>query len=76
VPDAQLDFDNAEQIHYGFGRLPLIHREVLSFFFLQDLSIEEVAALLEVPIGTVKSRLHHAKRALKAILEREESSHA
>ncbi len=68
-------FDDAEQVHYGLGRLSLIHREVLTLFFLQDLSLEEIAAVLEIPIGTVKSRLHHAKRALKAILEQEESSH-
>jgi RNA polymerase sigma-70 factor (ECF subfamily) len=68
-------FDDAEQVHYGLGRLSLIHREVLTLFFLQDLSLEEITAVLEIPIGTVKSRLHHAKRALKAILEQEESSH-
>ncbi|MDI6450786.1 RNA polymerase sigma factor [Anaerobaca lacustris] len=73
--DGQRDFDNAEQIHYGLGRLSLIHREVLTLFFLQDLSLEEIASVLEVPVGTVKSRLHHAKRMLKAILVREESSH-
>lgn len=72
---ASVTFDDAEQIHYGLSRLSLIHREVLTLFFLQDLSLEEIAGVLEIPIGTVKSRLHHAKRALKAILEREESSH-
>lgn len=75
VPDGQLDFDQAEQIHYGLTRLALIHREVLTLFFLQDLSLEEIASILEIPVGTVKSRLHHARRMLKAILEREESSH-
>ena len=75
VPDGQLDFDNAEQIHYGLARLTLIHREVLTLFFLQDLSLEEIASVLEVPVGTVKSRLHHGKRMLKAILVQEESSH-
>jgi RNA polymerase sigma factor (sigma-70 family) len=68
-------FDNAEQVHYGLSRLSLIQREVLTLFFLQDLSLEQIASVLEIPIGTVKSRLHHAKQALKAVLEEEESSH-
>jgi len=68
-------FDNAEQIHYGLSRLSLAHREALTLFFLQDLSLEQIALVLEIPVGTVKSRLHHAKRALRAVLEEEESSH-
>ena len=35
----------------------------------------EIAGVLEVPVGTVKSRLHNGKRALKAVLEREASRH-
>jgi len=73
--DARLNFDDAERVHYGLGRISLIHREALTLFFLQDLSLEEIASVLEVPVGTVKSRLHHAKRALKAVLDEEESSH-
>ena len=68
-------FDDAEQIHYGLSKLSLIHREILTLFFLQDLSLEEIAGVLEIPVGTVKSRLHHAKRALRAILDGEESNH-
>jgi len=80
IPDsadhsADPSFDNVEQIHYGLSRISLAHREVLTLFFLQDLSLEEIASVLEIPVGTVKSRLHHAKRALKAILEQEGSSH-
>lgn len=73
--DIQLGLDNAERIHFGLGRISLAHREVLTLFFLQDLSLEEIASVLAIPVGTVKSRLHHAKRALKAVLEEEESSH-
>ncbi len=73
--DASLTFDNVERVHYGLGRISLVHREILTLFFLQDLSLEEIASVLEIPVGTVKSRLHHAKRALRAVLAEEESSH-
>ena len=67
-----LRIDDAEQVHYGLARLSLPHREVLTLFFLQDLSLDEVAAVLDVPVGTVKSRLYYAKRAMKKVLEEKE----
>lgn len=70
-----LNFDNVEQVYYGLGRISLPHREVLTLFFLQDLSIDEIAEVLGISVGTVKSRLHYAKRALKTILEVEDSSY-
>lgn len=65
-------FDNAEQLHRGLLRLPVPHREVLTLFFLEDFTIEQIAQVLEVPAGTVKSRLHHARKALRAVLKEEE----
>ena len=47
----------------------------MTLFFLQDLSIDEIAEVLGISVGTVKSRLHYAKRALKTILEVEDSSY-
>jgi RNA polymerase sigma-70 factor (ECF subfamily) len=41
--------------------LPIV-QEVLTLFYLRELSLEEVAELLEVPVGTVKSRLFRARR--------------
>jgi RNA polymerase sigma-70 factor (ECF subfamily) len=63
-----LDFDNAEQIHQALEQLPLLQREAITLFFLQELSLEEMAVLLGVPLGTVKSRLHYAKQAIREIL--------
>lgn len=60
--------DDAAAVHAGLNRLSLPHREVLTLFFLEQLSIEEIASVLAVPTGTVKSRLHHAKKALGKIL--------
>jgi len=45
--------------------LPPIHRAVVHLFYREDLSVEEIASVLGVPAGTVKSRLHHAREALK-----------
>jgi len=63
------DFDDADEVHTALDRLAVSHREVLTLFFLKELSLEEIAGLLEIPVGTVKSRLHHARRAMRQCLE-------
>lgn len=45
------------------------HAEVLALVFVDGLSYAEVAEVLGVPVGTVRSRLHHAKRAVAAVLD-------
>jgi RNA polymerase sigma factor (sigma-70 family) len=69
--DLNHTFDNAEQVHYGLSKISLPHRDILTLFFLLDLFIEEIAQVLCVPIGTVKSRLYYAREALKEVLEKE-----
>ncbi|HNP70946.1 MAG TPA: RNA polymerase sigma factor [Kouleothrix sp.] len=56
--------------------LPPNHRSVLVLHYLEDLSIPEVAAILDCPEGTVKSRLHHARKLLKGQLQRRYGSGA
>jgi RNA polymerase sigma-70 factor (ECF subfamily) len=73
--NSNFTFDNAEQVHYGLGQISLHHRDVLTLFFLRYLSVEEIAQVLHVPVGTIKSRLHYAKRALKDVLEKEAGSY-
>ena len=63
--------EDAEAVHNALGRLSSDHREVLTLFFLRDLSIEEIGRVIGVPQGTVKSRLHYAKRALRKLMEKE-----
>lgn len=65
---AFIAFDNAEQVHHALDQLPLAQREAVTLYFLQDLSIDEIAKVLGVPPGTVKSRLHYAKQAIRRIL--------
>ncbi len=48
--------------------LPLHHREVIVLFDLQGLSYEEIATVLQVRVGTIKSRLNRARLALKEAL--------
>ncbi|MHB0961063.1 MAG: RNA polymerase sigma factor [Pirellulaceae bacterium] len=67
-PEPTFAFEEAAAVHAGLDKLSLTHREVLTLFFLQDLSIAEIATVLGIPPGTVKSRLHHAKKSLRAVL--------
>ncbi|MDQ3621383.1 MAG: sigma-70 family RNA polymerase sigma factor [Verrucomicrobiota bacterium] len=50
-------------------QLPLPQRSVLLLHFVEDFPLEEIAAITGAPIGTVKSRIHYAKRALRHLLE-------
>jgi RNA polymerase sigma factor (sigma-70 family) len=55
----------------GLAALPLLEREVLVLFHVHDLSLQECAEVVGVPVGTVKSRLFRARRMLRdALLER------
>jgi len=71
VDHERLTFDDADQVHFGLDQISVHFREVLTLFFLQDLSLGEISTLLNIPVGTVKSRLYFAKKALKAVIEKE-----
>jgi RNA polymerase sigma-70 factor (ECF subfamily) len=67
--DAGLDAEEREAVRAGLDALPPGHREVLALRFVEDLSYDQIAVVVGCPVGTVRSRLHHAKRALRAVLE-------
>jgi RNA polymerase sigma-70 factor (ECF subfamily) len=50
-------------------RLPLAQRSALLLHFVEGFSLEEIARITDTEVGTVKSRLHYAKRALRKLLE-------
>jgi RNA polymerase sigma-70 factor, ECF subfamily len=52
-------------------QLPVAQRSVLLLHFIEDFSLEDIAAVTGAALGTVKSRLHYAKRALKKLIEEE-----
>lgn len=56
-------------LHDELAKLPLVEREVLTLFYLRELSLGEVADILGIPLGTVKSRLFRARQLLRRELE-------
>lgn len=66
-------FDDAEQVHQGLSRISPAHREILTLHFLEDFSLDDLSEILGIPAGTAKSRLFYAKRALRAVLEGDET---
>ncbi len=51
------------------GKLPPPQRSAVLLHFIEDFSLEDIAAITGASVGTVKSRLHYAKRALRKLLE-------
>ena len=60
---------NKIELERCLERLPRIHRDVITLFYLQEKSVEEVARMLDLPEGTVKSHLHRARLALAAMMK-------
>lgn len=72
-PDHAIELAEEERrVHDALGRLSPEHRAVLVMKDLEGQKYEEMAEILEVPIGTVRSRLHRARLELRDILVKEE----
>ncbi|MBP8305282.1 MAG: RNA polymerase sigma factor [Phycisphaerae bacterium] len=69
-PEPAFAEQDADLIHQALDRIKAHHREILALFFLEDLSHKQIAEVLGVNVGTVKSRLYWAKQSLRAELER------
>jgi RNA polymerase sigma-70 factor (ECF subfamily) len=67
--DPQLTVTARDELERGFRRLPPEQRAVLVLQHYLDLSLPQISGLLGVPIGTVRSRLHYARNAMRAALE-------
>jgi len=57
-----------ERIVAAIGRLPEEYRVVCTLYFMEDLSYEEIAHVMECPVGTVRSRLHRGRKMLQKSL--------
>jgi RNA polymerase sigma-70 factor (ECF subfamily) len=63
--DEEFSAEDAAQIHTALDELTAPQREVLVLRFLEEMSYEEIARVVGCGIGTVRSRIHYAKRTLR-----------
>jgi RNA polymerase sigma-70 factor (ECF subfamily) len=68
--ESEFSVADAEAIHAALEQLPPEHREVLVLRFLEEMSYDDIARVVGCPLGTVRSRLHHARRGLRRAIER------
>lgn len=66
----ELSAKDAERVHAALDELAPVHREVLVLRFLERMSYEDIAQVVGCQLGTVRSRIHYGKRALRRALER------
>jgi RNA polymerase sigma factor (sigma-70 family) len=64
--DLSMSVADRDQMEREIGRLSIEQRAVMVLHFYADLTLEQTAAVLDVPVGTAKSRLHYGLRALRA----------
>jgi RNA polymerase sigma-70 factor, ECF subfamily len=70
APDELLIREEQEaEVMEVLNRLPVPQRSVLLLHFIEEFSLEEIAAITETSIGTVKSRMHYAKKTLRKLIE-------
>jgi RNA polymerase sigma-70 factor, ECF subfamily len=68
-PSASSTTPLALSVEQCLSRLPDVQRQVITLFYLQERSVTDVASMLDLPEGTVKSHLHRARRALAEMME-------
>ncbi|HBE67163.1 MAG TPA: RNA polymerase subunit sigma-24 [Planctomycetaceae bacterium] len=70
------DLEHKEWVSVALGKLSIEYRLVIAMYYFEELSYSEIAAQLEIPIGTVMSRLNRAKKHLRdALLQAPDRTH-
>lgn len=60
--------DENQTINQALAALPIQQRIVVVLYYLNDLSLQEIGEVLDIPVGTVKSRLHYGREKMKKTL--------
>lgn len=63
--------DGLGRIRAAIEQLDPDHRAVITLTYVQGFSYDEIAGALELPVGTVKSRIHYAKQKIRELIEKE-----
>jgi RNA polymerase sigma-70 factor (ECF subfamily) len=69
-PSVRETVSKAAEVRELLDRLPEAQRQVVTLFYLQERSVQDVAQMLDLPEGTVKSSLYRARRTLAAWMEK------
>lgn len=69
------EIDDLDALERALEQLPLVEREAVTLFYLQELSLNDIADALKVPVGTVKSRLFRGRRLLRQRMTEGGSTH-
>lgn len=62
--------ETADRVQWALSKLSIQDREILAQKYLEELKITELAQRLDIPVGTVKARIHRALAKLKTLLEK------
>ncbi len=70
TPERELiDGQQKELVREALGSLKPNHQVILTLYYLEDLSVQEIAEVLDIPDGSVKSRLYYARESMRKVLE-------
>jgi RNA polymerase sigma-70 factor (ECF subfamily) len=75
VEDATRETEERQILDLGLSGLPIEQRFVLVLAYYMDYSCEEIAAIVECPVNTVKSRMLHARRKLRSVISAAATPH-
>lgn len=69
--EPEFSAEDARAVHAALDQLGPEHREALVLRFMEEMTYEQIAAVAGCQVGTIRSRIHNAKRQLRTILERQ-----